>query len=106
MFARKILVSTLLVAGTLGAAAMPLPSMAAVDVFVTTAPPAERVEVVPAPRRGYIWSPGYWDWRGNKHVWTKGAWVRERKGYTYEPSRWVERDGRWTLQRSHWNHGG
>lgn len=103
MFAKKILVSALLAVGTLGATVMPLPSVAA--VYVTVAPPAERVEVVPAPRRGYVWNPGYWNYRGNRHVWVKGNWVRERRGYSYEPNRWVERDGRWELQRSRWARG-
>ena len=64
--------------------------------------PPERYELVPEMRRGYVWAPGYWDYRGDKHHWKKGTWVRERHGYSYEPHRWVERDGRWNLERSRW----
>jgi hypothetical protein len=102
MFTKKVMVSALLAVGMLGAAAMPLPALAAIDVYVNAAPPEARYERVPEMRRGYVWSPGYWDWRGNKHVWVRGTSVRERQGYAYQPNRWVERDGRWNLERSRW----
>ena len=105
MLIKKVLVSALFAAGMLGAVAMPLPSMAAVDVYVNVGPPPDRYEVIPAPRRGYVWSPGYWDWRNNKHVWVRGSSVRERAGYSYQPHRWVESNGRWTQERSRWNEG-
>ena len=106
MFSKKVLVSVMLAAGLLGSAAAPLPALAAVDVYVRSAPPPPREERVPAARRGYAWQPGYWNWRGNRHVWTKGTWVRERKGYVYRPHEWVERDGRWNLQRGRWDRDG
>ena len=106
MFTKKIFVSALLAAGILGAAATPLPSMAAVEVYVHTAPPPPREERVPAARHGYVWTPGYWNWQGKKHVWVKGSYVRERRGYTYHPHEWVERDGRWQLQRGRWDRDG
>ena len=49
-------------------------------VYVQVAPPVIREEVVPAPRRGYAWAPGYWGWRHSKHVWVRGAWVRDPQG--------------------------
>jgi hypothetical protein len=106
MLIRKVLVSALFAAGMIGAAATPLPSLAAAVVYVNVGPPPDRHERIPEARRGYIWSPGYWDWRGNKHVWVKGSSVRERNGYAYQPQRWVERDGRWNLERSRWNQAG
>jgi hypothetical protein len=105
MFSKKVLVSVMLAAGLLGSAAAPLPALAA-DIYVRTAPPPPREERVPEARRGYVWTPGYWNWRGNKHVWTKGTWVRERKGYVYRPHEWVERDGRWNLRRGRWDRDG
>ena len=99
MFAKKIFVSALVAAGLFGGATLPLPSIAAVDVYVNTAPPPPRHERVPAARRGYVWAPGYWNWQGKRHVWVKGHWVKERRGYSYRPNEWVERDGRWQLQR-------
>ena len=58
MFTKKFLVSSLMAAGLLGAAALPLPSIAAVEVYVNTAPPPPRHERVPDARRGYVWAPG------------------------------------------------
>jgi hypothetical protein len=105
MFVKKILVSVMIAAGAIGAVATPLTSVAATtrEIFVERAPPALREERVPAARRGYVWTPGYWDWRGNRHAWVKGNWVRERRGYSYQPHRWVERDGRWNLERGRWD---
>jgi hypothetical protein len=89
---------------TIGALATPITSVAAVDIQLNFGPPSVRYEVVPAPRRGYVWAPGYWDWRGHHHVWVSGSWVRERPGYAYQPNRWIERDGRWNLERGRWDH--
>jgi len=103
MFTKKLLVSALLAATMIVPMAMPLPSVAAVDVYVNTAPPPPREERVREGRRGYVWAPGYWNWRGNRHVWVAGHWVRERRGYEWRPHRWVERDGRWRLERGGWD---
>ena len=92
MWTRKLLLSTI-VASTFAAVAPT--ANAAVEVFVNVPPPAARYEVVPAPRAGYIWAPGYWSWTNNRHVWAKGRWERERAGYFYHPHTWTERDGRW-----------
>jgi hypothetical protein len=106
MFTKKILLSAIIAAATIGAVATPLPSFAAVRVYVNIGPPPPQVEIVPPPRYGYVWAPGYWDWRGHRHVWMQGHWIRERPGYMYQPHRWVERDGRWYLERGHWDHHG
>ncbi|MEO8155261.1 MAG: hypothetical protein ABI605_19515 [Rhizobacter sp.] len=81
----------------------PVPSFAAVSVWVHRAPPELRVEQAPAPRRGYHWVPGYWDWNGRRHVWKTGTWVRERHGYAYASPTWVEDHGKWRLQRGQWS---
>lgn len=102
---RKTLLATM-VAASLGVGAIVVPAMAeARDVIIRVAPPAPREEVVPAPRRGYLWTPGYWDWRGHRHVWVAGTYVRERRGYRYESPRWTERNGGWVIQRGHWGKG-
>lgn len=103
MFMKKALVSMLIAAGTIGAVATPLTSVAQVDIQLNFGPPPVRYEAVPVPRRGYVWVPGYWDWRGRRHVWVSGAWVRERSGYAYQPHRWIERDGRWQFERGRWD---
>ena len=35
------------------------------------------VEVAPAPRAGYIWSPGHWETRGTRQSWVSGQWVTD-----------------------------
>ena len=105
MLTRRKFVSSLVATGLLAATALPLPAIA-VDIYVNTAPPPPRHERVPEPRRGYVWSPGYWNWQNHRHVWVKGSWVRERPGHSYRAHQWVERDGRWQLQRSRWDRDG
>ncbi len=108
MFPRKILISAMIIAGTIGAITTALPVVAATVRVITVerAPPEPRNERVPAARRGYVWAPGYWNWNNNRHSWVKGSWVRERHGYAYNPHRWVESNGRWSLERSRWDRDG
>ncbi len=99
MWKRKLLLAAF-AAASLGV--LPMPAGAA-SLYVDIAPPAPRYEVVPAPRAGFAWVPGYWDWRGNHHVWARGHWERERRGYYWHPTRWEQREGRWTLERGRWD---
>ena len=57
---------------------------------------------MPPARAGYVWQPGFWEWRGDRHYWRKGYWVRERPGYYWHPSRWERMDGRWVLRQGGW----
>ena len=68
---------------------------ASAQAYVQIAPPAPRYEVTPQPRRGKPWVPGYWEWRGNRHVWMRGQWVGERRGYMYNQPQWVKRGDPW-----------
>jgi hypothetical protein len=98
MTLRRTLLCTALV---LGAAIVPVAGDAK-EIIVQIAPPALRVETVPAPRVGYVWAPGYWGWRSNKHVWVGGHYIRERHGYHWVPHRWEDRDGRWYQHNGYW----
>lgn len=100
MLKRKLLLGAL-VASTLGF--IPLQASADVGIYLDTAPPAPRYEVVPAPRHGYVWAPGFWDWRHGHHVWVRGHWIREHRGMYWHPDRWEQRDGRWVLERGGWH---
>ena len=95
---KKILLAGLMVTSF---AAVPLAALAR-PVVITVAPPAPRHEVVPAPRRGYAWAPGHWEWRHQRHVWVAGHWVRARPGYAYEAPRWVHNNGRWQMEEGRW----
>jgi YXWGXW repeat-containing protein len=101
-FRKSLLVA--LCAATLGTAA-PLIANAEVRIYLNSAPPEVRYESVPAARRGYIWSPGYWNVKNKRHVWQAGYWQRERKGYHYIQPAWTQRDNRWQLERGRWNRG-
>src|SRR5260221_8810448 len=100
MWKHKLLLGAL---ATASIGMLPLAASADVGFYVDVAPPATRYEVVPAPRTGYVWVPGFWDWRGNHHVWIRGRWERERSGYYWHPNRWEQREGRWAFERGRWD---
>lgn len=93
------LAATFLLLGTAGCV-VTAPRGAAVGIAVR--PPAPRVVVVPAPRRGFVWAPGYWRWNGHRHVWVDGRWMRARRGWVWAPARWQERHGRWVFVAGAW----
>lgn len=95
---RELLVAGLCLAA-LGGIALPMAANAQAGVYFNTALPPARSQVAPAARRGYIWVPGYWNARGNRHVWHSGHWERSRPGYNYVQPNWVERDNRWQFNR-------
>lgn len=106
MIVKKVLVSALFTAGFIGAVATPLSSVAQVEIYLNTAPPAVRYEAVPAPRSGYVWSNGHYQSDGSTYVWTAGDWQAARPGYVYVSPQWVERGGRWNYQPSRWDRDG
>ena len=103
MWTRKLIAAALLAAGMI---ATPLPGMAQVSVELDFGPPAPRYEVVPPPRPGYTWAPGYHYWDGRQHVWRSGYWIAEQPGYVYYGPTWVEREGRWAYQGPRWDRDG
>src|ERR1700694_4761233 len=54
---------------SLGGISLPTTASAEVGIYLNVAPPPVRYEAVPAPRRGYLWSPGYWNASHDHHVW-------------------------------------
>src|SRR5450432_3386659 len=72
-------------------------------VDVRIAPPAARVEVVPArPSRHHFWVHGYWSWDGRAHVWVPGHYEVERRGYVYREPRWEGARGHWHFREGGW----
>ena len=100
---KKLVVA--LCAASIGAFALPMTAGASVEIFFNAAPPPARYERVPAPRRGYVWSPGYWNTRADRHVWQRGHWERNRPGYYRTEPAWTQRDDRWQLERGRWTRG-
>jgi WXXGXW repeat (2 copies) len=77
------------------AACMPLPPAGV--VYVGTAPPAYRVEVVGvSPGPDFIWIRGYWGWGDAGYYWVPGRWVRR----PYAGARWEY--GSWRHARGGW----
>ena len=79
-----------------------LPAAAQISINIGIAPPPLQYEVVPAPRSGYTWAPGYWQWQNERHVWATGRWVAERPGSYWVADRWEPRDGRHYYQPGRW----
>lgn len=73
------------------------------SISIGTPPPAPMYEVVPAPRPGYVWAPGYWNWEAGRHVWHGGAWMAERPGYHWVPDRWASYHDGWRHMPGHWD---
>jgi len=77
---------------------------AAPRVYVRVGPPPPVIErIVVAPRRGQVWTPGFYRWDGRAYlwvsgryvipprpraVWVPGHWVRERRGWFWIPPTW------------------
>jgi len=40
-------------------------------------PMYQTVEITPAPRAGYIWTPGHWETRGHHQAWVSGHFVKD-----------------------------
>ncbi len=97
MFRKSLLSAALGVLLTIGAAN-------AAEVVVRVGPPAPIVETrVVSPGPGYVWTPGYHRWDGNRYVWTAGAWVQPPRPHAHWVGhRWVRRNGGWVMVEGHW----
>jgi hypothetical protein len=92
-----------LLAGLVAAGFAVLALPASAEVYINIDPPARRDETH-ENRAGYIWIPGAWQWKNNKHHWVPGRYLAERKGYRWEHDRWVRHDNnKWTMQRGGWS---
>ncbi len=104
-FTRTAIASALISITLVGTACVSSPeprASARVVIGIRGEPPPPRVVVVPSPRRGYIYSPGHWQWRGKRYVWVEGRYVKERRGYDWVADRYDRRGDDWVLIRGHW----
>lgn len=75
----------------------------AIPAVVASGPPPAVVESAPAPREGFVWVPGHYEWRGGNYVWVGGHWMQDRPGYVWQEARWVQRpDGSWHMVGGRW----
>ncbi|NMM36306.1 MAG: hypothetical protein HHJ09_02175 [Glaciimonas sp.] len=104
---KRILCNAAAIVALSTAAFIPMQAVAQVgiNIVIGNAPPPVRYEVVPAPRRGYEWAPGYWNWNGRKHIWARGHWERVRAGQYYQRPEWQQDNDGWRLNRGGWQRG-
>lgn len=56
-----------------------------------------------APGPGYVWTDGYYDWRGRNWVWMDGRWARPpRAGMHWEPRTWYRHGNGYRARGGHW----
>ena len=67
-------------------------------------PPPAREERAPAPRDGYVWASGYWEWSGRAYSWVPGRFIFEHRGAHWVPDRWDQINSQWQHVNGHWEH--
>ncbi|MBN9086146.1 MAG: YXWGXW repeat-containing protein [Reyranella sp.] len=75
-------------------------------IQIGTPPPAPIYEVIPAPRAGYVWAPGYYRYDGGRYAWTSGRWMAERPGYRWTNDRWEHGPNGWHHVAGRWDRNG
>jgi hypothetical protein len=65
------------------------------------APPRLREERW-APRGGFVWIRGHYDWRDGQWAWVGGHYERERAGYIWREPRYEQRDGVYVTVQGSW----
>jgi WXXGXW repeat (2 copies) len=68
------------------------------------APPPAREERAPAPRDGYVWASGHWDWNGHAYSWVSGRYIYEHRGAHWVADRWDQVGSHWQRVAGHWDH--
>ena len=75
---------------------------AQIVVRIGPPPPAPR-EVIPPPRNGFDWQPGYHRWDGAHYVWVPGAYAPvPHPGARWVPGHWANRGGGYVWVDGHW----
>ena len=72
--------------------------------YANVPPPAVRVEAYGvAPGAGYVWTPGYWGWRGGSYVWVGGRWaLPPRARAVWAAPYWEHYRGRYRFHEGRW----
>jgi len=102
MYPSKKLMAVLFAAGLIAA---PAASVIAADIEITIAPPADRVEVAPAPREGYVWQRGYWRFEpeGKRYTWVDGRYIQNREGHRFIQGEWRHEGEKHRFIMGHWD---
>ena len=72
--------------------------------YTQYAPPPPRYTAVGvAPGPGYMWTAGWWDWRGHNWTWVEGRWVRPPRPHAVWVAPEWRREGRgYRFHRGYW----
>jgi hypothetical protein len=96
---RQFLAAGFLVAGTLlsGCAARGA-------VVVEFAPPAPRYAVIGvAPGPGYVWTEGFYEYRGGGYAWAPGRWMRPPRAHAvWVAGSWERGHRGYEFRRGYW----
>jgi hypothetical protein len=97
---KRLMVGTLLLAG----AAFTACGGGGYYTSVRYGPPAPRYGMMGRPPgAGFVWTDGYWDWRGNNWHWMNGRWQRPpRPRAVWVAPMWRQDGGRWRFHRGRW----
>jgi hypothetical protein len=98
---KALLVTLFLGAGSIGTSTA---ASAGPGVDPDVAPPPAREERAPAPRDGYVWAPGYWEWSGHAYSWVSGRFIFEHRGAHWVADRWDQTGSHWQHVSGHWVH--
>ena len=75
-------------------------------VAIVAAPPAPQSEAPPPPPPGvgFVWTPGYHAYRGDRYVWVEGSYARPpREGLGWIEPRYVGVGGHYYFQPGRWD---
>jgi hypothetical protein len=72
--------------------------------YATVPPPAPRYGVLGyAPAPGYVWTDGFYSFRGGRYNWVPGRWMRPpRPRAQWVPGQWNRHNRGYRFQRGHW----
>lgn len=66
------------------------------------APPSPVAETTPAPRKGFVFVKGNYEWRDGDYEWVPGHWEREQRGKAWRDGAWAQVSGKWTWTPGSW----
>jgi hypothetical protein len=83
---------------------LPAMSSAGISLSIRIAPPALEVYTQPqCPTDGFLWTPGYWGYRGGGYYWIPGAWVAPpQAGFLWTPGYWGYAGGLYSFNAGYW----